>query len=86
MCSLLDSILAQPMSAVVDLLPLPVSVRSALLGAQNLQRHVFEAVLAYEWGDWDRAGELAETAGTNAPALAQAYATALSWAYDLRRG
>ncbi|MEO8482720.1 MAG: HDOD domain-containing protein [Acidobacteriota bacterium] len=86
MCSLLDSILGQPMSTVVDLLPLPPEVKQALLGQDNLQRHVFDAVFAYEWGEWDRAADLAEAAGTNAATLAQAYGSALSWAYDLRRG
>lgn len=86
MCSLLDSILGQPMSTVVELLPLPPDVKQALLGQENLQRHVFDAVFAYEWGDWDRAAELAEAAGTNPATLAQAYGAALSWAYDLRRG
>jgi c-di-GMP-related signal transduction protein len=86
MCSLLDSILGQPMATVVELLPLPGDVKQALLGQENMQRHVFDAVVAYEWGDWERAAELAEVAGTNAAALAHAYGTALSWAYDLRRG
>jgi len=85
MCSLLDSILGQPMSTIVELLPLPNEVKQALLGKENLQRHIFDAAIAYEWGDWDRASELAELAGTDAATLAQAYATALSWAYDLRR-
>lgn len=85
MCSLLDSILGQPMPTVVELLPLPADVKQALLGQENMQRHVFDAVVAYEWGDWDRAAELAELAGTNAATLSHAYATALSWAYDLRR-
>jgi EAL and modified HD-GYP domain-containing signal transduction protein len=86
MCSLLDSILGQPMAAVVDLLPLPADVKQALLGQENMQRHVFDAVVAYEWGDWERAAELAELAGTNATAVSGAYASALSWAYELRRG
>ena len=85
MCSLLDAILAQPMAVVVDLLPLPPDVRAALLGAENRQRHVFEAVVAYEWGDWDRAADMAEMAGSDAGTLSQAYGAALSWAYELRR-
>jgi c-di-GMP-related signal transduction protein len=83
MCSLLDAILAQPMTKVVDALPLPREVREALLGGENLQRHVVDAVRAYEWGEWDRAAEMAELAGADAGTLAHAYGAALSWAYEL---
>ena len=85
MCSLLDAILARPMRAVVAELPLPEDVEAALLGADNTYRRLLDAVLAYEAGDWDRALELAASAGADPAALAPAYADALRWAYDLRR-
>jgi EAL and modified HD-GYP domain-containing signal transduction protein len=85
MCSLLDAILGRSMRAVVSELPLPESVEAALLGVQNAQRHLLDAVVAYESGEWDQASALAQSAGAEPAALASAYGDALRWAYELKR-
>jgi EAL and modified HD-GYP domain-containing signal transduction protein len=85
MCSLLDAILGRSMRAVVSELPLPESVEAALLGVQNAQRHLLDAVVAYESGEWDQASALAQAAGADPAALASAYGDALRWAYELKR-
>lgn len=84
-CSVLDVLLGRPMPDVIRDLPLPAPVADALVGQDNACRRVLDAVIAYEWGDWDRASEAADAAGIDASRVAQAYMDSLSWAYELRR-
>lgn len=85
LCSMLDAILERPMPAIVAELPLPVPIRSALLGEDNKLRRLLGCALAYERGEWDEAIELAEAAGLNPTVLARMYASALQWAHELDR-
>ncbi len=79
MCSLLDAILDQPMSAVVEQLPLSSAVQAALLGEDNPGRRILDCAVAQERGDWRRSRELAASLGLVPNALAAAHHTALRW-------
>lgn len=83
MCSLIDAILDAPMDVIVAQLPLDESIRAALLGDDNPQRRMLEAVIAYERGDWDEWVRLAERAGLSLDAFGTAAADALNWAHDV---
>jgi EAL and modified HD-GYP domain-containing signal transduction protein len=85
LCSMLDAILGQPMSAIVPDLPLPEAMKAALLGDDNLYSRIIRCAIAYEQGEWDEAIELAEAAGVDANALAATYAAALKWSTELER-
>jgi len=51
-----------------------------VLGRENAARHVLDAVMLNERGDWDAATEAAARVGLGADDLPEAYHQALSWA------
>ena len=83
--SLLDVLLSRTMADALDNLPLPPSTADALLGRNNKERSVLDAVIAYENGEWDEASNAAVIAGVDAAVLPTAYTTALRWAQDISR-
>jgi c-di-GMP-related signal transduction protein len=83
LCSLLDVILRQPMEVALTDMPLPTPVREALLGASNTARKALDAIVAYERGGWDAAGELIEQLGISRAQLPNIYADAVRWARQL---
>lgn len=85
MCSCLDAILEQPMSAVLEQLPLSPQLAAALLGAENPARNLLDTVMAYERGDWDMCLRLAAVANIQPDWLPTAHADALGWAEQLMR-
>lgn len=54
MFSLLDSILGKPMEDILKDLPVPTEVKLALLGADNKLGSLYQLIVAYEKGEWDR--------------------------------
>lgn len=85
LCSLLDTILGQPMAEVVKALPIEAEIRAALAGEPNEARRVLDAVIHYEQGDFARAAASAHAAGLHDSALPRAYAEGLKWTYGLGR-
>jgi c-di-GMP-related signal transduction protein len=83
LCSLLDVILRRPMPVALESLPLPATVRDALLGRQNTARTALDTIGHYERGEWDRANEGAERLGLNPDLLPDIYADAIRWAREL---
>jgi EAL and modified HD-GYP domain-containing signal transduction protein len=83
LCSLLDVLLDQPFSAMLEHLPVEKEIQSALLGERNQARDVLEAITHYERGDFELASDRAASLGVRPGALATAYNTALIWADDL---
>lgn len=83
LCSLLDVILQRPMTIALDELPLPASVREALLGEPNAARVALDTIVAYEQGHWDQAVALATSLGLNPHVLEDTYADALRWSREL---
>jgi EAL and modified HD-GYP domain-containing signal transduction protein len=86
LCSLLDVILGQPMETALEELPLSMETRAALLGSENPERHILDAVTAYERGAWEAAAQAAARAGVGQERLPEAYAGALKWAWELTQG
>ena len=82
LCSLLDVILERPMADVLADMPLPDTIKEALLGGHNEARVVLDAVVAHERGAWADAQTAAHQAG-HADALPQIYADALRWTRDI---
>jgi EAL and modified HD-GYP domain-containing signal transduction protein len=83
LCSLLDAMLGQPMETAVAELPLSDNVRKALLGEENAARHVLNAVIAHERGEWAEAAQIAALISVPEDTLPHAYADALKWAREL---
>ncbi len=86
LCSLLDVILGRPMDVALEDLPLSAETRAALLGAENPDRHMLDAVVAYERGAWEVAQQAAALGGIASRDLSDAYTGALAWAWALTQG
>lgn len=85
LCSLLDVILQRPMEEAIAELPLSDTLKRALVGEQNTARHVLDAVVAYERGQWDDAVAHSDRAGIGPDKLPVAYADALRWAHEMKQ-
>lgn len=83
LCSLLEGMLGIPLAEAVEQMPLSATVKAALTGTRNSARAVLDAVIAYERGEWEEAGTMAERASIAADRLPAAYADALKWAREL---
>jgi EAL and modified HD-GYP domain-containing signal transduction protein len=86
LCSLLDAILRQPMTNVIETLPLAAETREALLGQPNAARSVLDAVSAYERGAWAEAADRAAEVGVTEADVRSAYHVALAWAQRIAQG
>lgn len=86
LCSLLDVIVGRPMADVLEEMPLSSTTRAALLGDENRDRAMLDAVIAYERGEWEKSYELVAKLGLPDSALPTAYADALRWARELSHG
>jgi EAL and modified HD-GYP domain-containing signal transduction protein len=84
--SLLDVMLSRTMVNALDKLPLARAAEDALLGQDNTERRILDAVIAYEGGAWEEASKLAARAGVDASILPATYTTALRWAQEVVRG
>ena len=78
--SLIDAMLDQPMSTVVDELPLSDDLKGALQGEQGPLRPVLDFVECYERGDWATCDRLQETYGIDGPSVFGRYREAAAWA------
>jgi EAL and modified HD-GYP domain-containing signal transduction protein len=85
LCSLLDVILRRPMSDAIADMPLPMSIREALVGVKNEPRAVLNTVIAYEQGAWDDADAGAKRLRLTGTTLPTIYAEALRWARELSK-
>ncbi len=85
MFSLIDTILARPLPDILAELPIAEEVREALLGKENPLRHIYEYVLAYEAGDWDRLSQKAGTLDVEEDRIPGLYFKAVEWAQETFR-
>ena len=84
LCSLLDVILSRSMEDALAEMPLPATVKEALLGTPNQPREALDAVIAYEQGEWDHASACLGRLGVKVT-MPDVYADALRWARELSR-
>lgn len=75
--SLLDVLFARPLEEMLDELPIPGEIRTALLGGSNIFRDVLEAALAYEAADWESFQAAAGRARLRQASVAEQYETAI---------
>jgi c-di-GMP-related signal transduction protein len=85
LCSMLDAILEQPMSELLESTAIAGPIKEALLGEDNAARRILDCVVAYEHGHWERCVAMASKAGVNPDVLPDAYAEALRWSKELER-
>jgi EAL and modified HD-GYP domain-containing signal transduction protein len=80
MFSVIDALLDAPMETVLAKLPLDEAVKGTLLGEDTRYRPVFDLVMAYEAGDWDRFAECAGRLEIDPEAVPPIWAESLKWA------
>jgi c-di-GMP-related signal transduction protein len=80
MLSLLDAILGRPLGEVLDELPVSQDIKAALLNRGGAYQPYYDAVLAYESGNWEAFNMIAAHLGPAADAAPQLHLQAVEWA------
>lgn len=78
--SVMDALLGQPMSEVLEQIALPHEVKTALLGGESALHSVYEIVMAYEQANWDILSRKAAGIGLDETPVPDAYFEAVDWA------
>lgn len=78
--SLLDAILDQPMSLLVNKLPFPDDIKAALQGEKNTLHYILETVKAYESGSWWALEQAVLLINIDSKLLPNIYKQAVDWA------
>jgi EAL and modified HD-GYP domain-containing signal transduction protein len=86
MFSVIDALMDMPMEEILREIPLSEDVKSALLGVQNQYRQVFDMLLAYERGDWQRFGHYTATLGLDERLVPDIFRKSLEWAHQALEG
>ncbi len=79
MFSLLDAILDRPLDVLLQELPIPSAVKTALLGEASPLRDVLDCVLTYVKGDWDHLSERMDKLGLGEEEVPARYREAVAW-------
>jgi EAL and modified HD-GYP domain-containing signal transduction protein len=77
--SILDAIMDQPMTEVLESLPLTDEINAALLEHSGSIGSTLDCVIAYENGDWSRV----EKAGISPITLRDSYLASIAWASEI---
>ncbi len=77
--SSIDALIDRPLEEVLSQVAVSDSVRDALLGGANPLSRVYNLVLTYERGDWERAAELARELDLDESILPEAYDRSVQW-------
>ncbi|MEJ2913505.1 EAL and HDOD domain-containing protein [Pseudoalteromonas sp. C12FD-1] len=78
--SLLDAILDQPMSLLVEKLPFPDDIKAALLNEKNTLYYILNVVKAYETGSWWTLEKAVILLNVKSDVLPGLYNQAVDWA------
>jgi EAL and modified HD-GYP domain-containing signal transduction protein len=83
MFSLLDAIMDRPLEVLLEELPIPPAVKSALLGSPSPLRDVYDCVLTYVTGDWENLSARMDKLNLGDEEVPQRYRDALTWAQNV---
>jgi EAL and modified HD-GYP domain-containing signal transduction protein len=86
MFSLIDAIVDQPLSDMLQALPLADDVKTALLGEDNRLREIYAFSLAYEKGAWEQVSASASRLSLPEAHLPLLYRQALEWCQQSLQG
>ncbi len=82
MFSLIDAMLDRPLREVLVELPIDDAIKNALLGNESPLRGIYDAVLAYERGEWVVVHAYAASLGITPEELGGMYLDAVIWAEE----
>ena len=78
MFSMIDVFLSRPLTEIFSELPIPDAVKKALEGEENQLRDIFELIVSYEKGHWDRFSLYAQKLRIDESIVPQYYFDALN--------
>jgi EAL and modified HD-GYP domain-containing signal transduction protein len=79
MFSLMDTLMGQPLDSILGGLPLSDEIKNALLGGESPYKNIFQLVLSYEEGEWDKVKSLAAEAKIEEDPLPAQYKESIEW-------
>lgn len=80
--STIDAMLDQSMAVALEDVALPQSIIDSLVLNEGVLMPIYNLVIAYEKGDWDKAESLARKMNLSEDALFDAYMDAVNWSRD----
>jgi EAL and modified HD-GYP domain-containing signal transduction protein len=80
MFSVIDALTDSPMEDILEKLPLKDGIKKALTGGAGAYRSVYDAVLAYEKGDWTAFSESAAALRLDEAQVPEIFRSSLKWA------
>lgn len=81
--SMIDALIDRPMSDIVAELPIYEEIKDALLGKQCRYWDVYDLILSYEKGDWEKFSKYAAEFKLNETEVPELYLKSLEWANEL---
>jgi EAL and modified HD-GYP domain-containing signal transduction protein len=78
--SLIDAIVDRPLLDILIEMPIAEDIKSALMGEKGPLRDIYELMLSYEQGEWNRFSELAAMKKIDEEKIPPLYRKALEWA------
>lgn len=83
MFSLLDVLIGRPLKEILDAMNLGPQVHTALLGGESDCSSLFQLVVAYESGDWEKLSETICATPLDPERVLEAYVAAVEWADEM---
>jgi EAL and modified HD-GYP domain-containing signal transduction protein len=77
--STLDALLDQPMEQVLSKMAVPADIKATLLGRPTRLAEVLALATAYDRGDWERVGGIAQGLGVPDASLPGLYRQSIDW-------
>ncbi len=79
MFSLIDGIMDLPLPEVIEKIPIAEDIKDALLGGEGHLGDIYQYMLAYAQGEWERIPALNKKLGLDDEGISELYITALDW-------
>lgn len=76
---MIDAILSRPISEILMDIPIAEEIKKALLGEENRLGEVYQYVLSYERGEWNKLYERGVKLGIDEEKAARLYTMAAQW-------
>ncbi len=83
MFSMIHTFIGRPMAEILEKLPLSKDTKDALLGEGGCFRDIYNLMLVYEKGEWDKISEYAKKLEIDLTKLHDYYIESLEWANQL---
>lgn len=83
MFSMIDSLINRPIEEILGELPMDLGVKDALMGKRNIYRDIYELIICYERGAWERLAYYSNKLKLDEKRLPEIYFESLNWSKEL---